>query len=66
MISRPLLPPKKGYVEVVDAEGNHVYQPTQETQMQLAKEAAEAAIQCDMDAMLVDYEYRLTLLELGV
>lgn len=31
MINRPQLPAKAGYVEIVDATGNHVYMPTQET-----------------------------------
>ena len=30
-ITNPVLPPKAGYVEVVDSEGNHVYQPTPQT-----------------------------------
>lgn len=25
MITKPLLPPKAGYVEVIDSNGNHVY-----------------------------------------
>lgn len=29
MITNPQLPPKKGYVEVIDSNGNHVYKPTQ-------------------------------------
>lgn len=35
MINKPLLPPRGGYVEVVDEYGNHVYKPTQETQEKL-------------------------------
>lgn len=35
IIFETLLPPKVGYVEVIDADGNHVYQPTPE---QLEKE----------------------------
>lgn len=30
-ISKPTLPPKAGYVEVIDSDGNHVYRPTSET-----------------------------------
>ena len=30
-ITIPLLPPRAGYVEVVDDNDNHVYEPTQET-----------------------------------
>ena len=35
MINKPLLPPRGGYVEVVDEHGNHIYKPTQETQEKL-------------------------------
>ena len=28
VINRPLLPPKAGYVEVIDENGNHIYKPT--------------------------------------
>ena len=38
-ITNPLLPPKAGYVEVVDENGNHVYKPTRETQERLELEA---------------------------
>lgn len=31
MIKTPTLPAKAGYVEIVDEQGNHVYEPTQET-----------------------------------
>lgn len=31
VISKPQLTPIKGYVEVIDANGNHVYKPTEET-----------------------------------
>ena len=31
MIVKPQLPPKAGYVEKVDADGNHYYAPTEET-----------------------------------
>lgn len=30
MITNPQLPPKSGYIEVVDMSGNHLYQKTQE------------------------------------
>ena len=38
-ITRPLLPPKAGYVEVIDENGNHVYKPTPETERRLKQEA---------------------------
>lgn len=31
MINKPLLPPKEGYVEVVNANGEHVYKPLNST-----------------------------------
>ena len=34
----PVLPPKAGYVEVVDENGNHIYKPTVETTERLKKE----------------------------
>lgn len=38
IITNPVLPPKSGYVEVIDEQGNHVYKPTRETEERLAKE----------------------------
>lgn len=38
-ITRPILPPKPGYVETIDAEGNHIYTPTPETVARLEREA---------------------------
>lgn len=66
MITKPLLPPKAGYVEVIDGNGNHVYKPTVETLEARRREVAERAVQEDVDVMTVDHEYRLTLVELGV
>lgn len=37
-IQNPLLPSKRGYVEVIDENGNHVYTPTEETLENLQKE----------------------------
>lgn len=37
-ITRPLLPPKAGYVEIIDENGNHVYTPTPETSERIEKE----------------------------
>lgn len=34
MINKPILPPKDGYVEVVDSNGNHIYKPTNKTIME--------------------------------
>lgn len=66
MITRPLLPPKSGYVEVVDENGNHIYQPTLETQLKLDEKAEQLQLQDDIDALLIDYEYRIVMLELGL
>lgn len=65
-ITKPTLPPKKGYVEAIDETGRHIYIPTADTAIRLKKEAEESAVQYDIDALTVDHEYRLTLLELGV
>ena len=65
-ISNPILPACKGYVERVDDLGNHYYAPTQETLEKQAAEAETMALQNDQDALMVDHEYRLALLELGV
>lgn len=53
VVTNPILPPKKGYVEDVSPNGEHYYK----------KVETEAD---DLAAMTVDHEYRLTLLELGV
>ena len=43
LITNPILPPRTGYVEVVNADGQHVYQPTAETRARLAmKQELEA------------------------
>ena len=53
VISKPLLPPKDGYVEDIDENGKHYYRYIPQ--------------QCDINvALSVDHEYRLTLLELGL
>ena len=41
IITKPELPAKAGYVEIVDGVGNHVYVPTQET---IDKQAQKALI----------------------
>lgn len=42
---RPILPPKKGYVEVADENGEHVYQPTEETLEQQSKDERMAELE---------------------
>ena len=66
MITKPMLPPRSGYVERVNDSGEHYYAPTQETRRKLEETERRQLIQKDMDALTVDHEYRLTLLELGV
>lgn len=51
-IFRPELPPKAGYVEVIDENGKHVYKPTAETAARLQKEKAAANLQTSVDCML--------------
>lgn len=34
-ITKPMLPPRAGYVEIVDSTGNRVYEPAAETAQQL-------------------------------
>ena len=62
-ISRPILPPKKGYVEV-EVDGKRVYKKIETEQDQRMKAIEE--VQNDTDYLMVDHEYRLTLLELGI
>ncbi len=62
-IIKPTLPPRAGYVEAIDADGNHYYKPTAAT---LEKQSGMDSMQDAIDTMLIDFEYRLILLELGV
>ena len=54
-VFKPILPPKRGYVEQLDENGNHVYSP-----------GPNIIEQSDTDALMVDHELRLTMLELGL
>lgn len=51
-ISRPLLPPKAGYVEVIDENGNHVYKPTPETEEKLKQQEDLTETQSKVNSML--------------
>ena len=51
-ITRPLLPPKAGYVEAIDENGNHVYKPTPETEAKLQQEADLGHVQSVVTSML--------------
>ena len=44
-IVKPSLPPKMGYVEVIDENGKHVYKPTPETEERLALNARIATME---------------------
>ena len=48
-ITRPQLPAKAGYVEIVDEVGNHVYEPTQETIDKQAQQALIDELQTKLD-----------------
>ena len=48
-LSKPQLPAKAGYVEIVDEIGNHVYAPTQETIEKQAQQALIDELQAKLD-----------------
>ena len=48
-LSKPTLPAKAGYVEIVDEIGNHVYVPTQETIDKQAQQALIDELQIKLD-----------------
>ena len=48
-LSKPTLPAKAGYVEIVDEIGNHVYAPTQETIDKQAQQALIDELQAKLD-----------------
>ena len=56
MITKPQLPPRKGYVEVVDADGNHVYRMTDEYKQQLERETLLKTL----DAQTTDMQLAMT------
>lgn len=60
-ITNPLLPPKTGYVEVIDDNGRHVYKPTRETEEKL-KQQEEARAMSDRlyDEMAAAYQEGVT------
>lgn len=49
LVTRPQLPAKAGYVEVIDENGNHVYSPTQETIDKQAQQALIDELQAKLD-----------------
>ena len=48
-LSKPQLPAKAGYVEIIDENGNHVYTPTQETIDKQAQQALIDELQAKLD-----------------
>jgi hypothetical protein len=65
MITSPKLPPKLGYVEVEKGNGIHTYRNVA-TGILIEDESNEPTQTEDTMSMLVDHEYRITMMELGV
>ena len=49
IITKPQLPAKAGYVEIIDDNGNHVYAATQETIDKQAQQALIDELQAKLD-----------------
>ena len=49
IITRPQLPAKAGYVEIIDKNGEHVYEPTQEMIDKQAQQALMDELQTKLD-----------------
>ena len=49
IITKPQLPAKAGYVEIIDENGNHVYALTQETIDKQAQQALIDELQAKLD-----------------
>ena len=49
LVTRPELPAKAGYVEIIDENGNHIYEPTQETIEKQAQQALIDELQAKLD-----------------
>ena len=49
LVTRPQLPAKAGYVEIIDENGNHVYVPTQETIDKQTQQALIDELQAKLD-----------------
>ena len=63
LITNPILPPRAGYVEVVNADGQHVYQPTAETIARLAMEQELEAENTRLKAQIALQSQQQTFLE---
>lgn len=64
-ISKPALPPRSGYVEV-EVNGVRQYHPLAPVASDGASPEPSPTEAEDTAAMLIDHEYRLTLMELGL
>ena len=49
IITKPQLPAKAGYVEIIDDNDNHIYAPTQETIDKRAQQALIDELQSKLD-----------------
>ncbi len=49
VVTKPELPARAGYVEIVDEVGNHVYEPTQETIEKQAQQTLIDELQTKLD-----------------
>ncbi len=49
VVTKPQLPAKAGYVEIIDEVGNHVYEPTQETVDKQAQQSLIDELQTKLD-----------------
>lgn len=49
VVTKPQLPAKAGYVEIIDEVGNHVYEPTQETIEKQAQQTLIDELQTKLD-----------------
>lgn len=67
MINNPVLPPKSGYVEV-EFDGIRTYKNVTTGELIEFEHDAhtEPTMEADLAAMMVDHEYRLLMLELGL
>lgn len=54
VITRPKLPPKAGYVEVVGANGEHVYKPAKETEAEFEKKVEVETLKAAVDTVKMD------------
>lgn len=51
-LRKPILPPRAGYVEKIDENGNHIYVPTPETAAKLRQRQENADLQTLLNTIL--------------